>query len=272
MDYGECSMDTNLTPAETVNLSEIKRKMHYEGTVVKTTLAGAIVDIGQGIPGVVHISRLSTEPVKRVEDVVQMGQKVDLWVLAVFPKKNRIDLTMMKPLDLEWNEIKPEMVAKGKVTRLEKFGVFVDIGAERPGLVHISEMDHDYIRTPGDVVKEGDTVEVKVLDVIKPKKQIKLSMNALQDKPEDVVKAVLEKTEKREQRVREKEKEPEQPEEAKEVPVPTAMKMALREAMERKGVDNVNELAEKKKKRKSPEGNQELETIFSRTLKTRSPS
>ena len=82
--------------------------------------------------------------------------------------------------------------------------MFVDIGAERPGLVHISEMTHDFIRTPGDVVKEGDVVEVKVLDVIKPKKQIKLSMKALQDKPEDVVKAVLEKTEKKEQRVREK--------------------------------------------------------------------
>jgi transcriptional accessory protein Tex/SPT6 len=178
---------------------------------------------------------------------------------------------MIKPLGLEWGEIKKDMVVTGTVMRLEKFGAFVDIGAERPGLVHISEMTHDFIRTPGDVVKEGDIVEVKVLDVIKQKKQIKLSMKALQDKPEDVVKAVLEKTDKREQRVREKEKEPEKEEEVKEVPIPTAMEMALREAMERKGVDNVNELAEKKKKRKSPEASAELETIFSRTLKTRSP-
>src|SRR4030042_926309 len=138
MDSGECTMDSNLTPAEPKNLNEIKRKMHFEGTVVKTTLAGAIVDIGRGLPGVVHISRLSTEPVKRVEDVVQAGQKVDVWVLAVFPKKNRIDLTMMKPLDLEWNEIKPEMVAKGKVTRLEKFGGLVDMGPDGPGLAPIS--------------------------------------------------------------------------------------------------------------------------------------
>ena len=57
----------------------------------------------------------------------------------------------------------------------------------------------------------------------------------------------------------------------KEVPVPTAMEVALREAMERKGFDNVTGLAEKKKKRKSPETNPELETIYSRTLKTRSP-
>jgi len=177
---------------------------------------------------------------------------------------------MIQPLGLEWGEIKKDMVVTGKVVRIENFGVFVDIGAERPGLVHISEMTHDFIRTPSDVVKEGDVVEVKVLDVIKPKKQIKLSMKALQDKPEDVVKAVLDKTEKKEQHVREKEKESEQEEQEKEVPVPTAMEMALREAMDRKGVDNVDELAEKKKKKKNVETNAELETIFSRTLKTRS--
>jgi ribosomal protein S1 len=260
-------MDINLTPADTANLSEIKRKMHFEGTVVKTTLAGAIVDIGQGVPGVVHISRLSTEPVKRVEDVVQVGQKVDVWVLAVFPKKNRIDLTMIKPLDLEWNEIKPELVVKGKVTRLEKFGVFVDIGAERPGLVHISEMTHDYIRTPGDMVKEGDEVEVKVLDVDKKKRQIKLSMKALMDKPEDVVKEVLSKTPPKPQKEKGKEKESE-PEEEAEAPVPTAMEMALREAMERKNVTEI--VPANKKRRKSSDGSNELESILSRTLKSRS--
>jgi len=149
--------------------------------------------------------------------------------------------------------------------------VFVDIGAERPGLVHISEMTHDFIRTPGDVVKEGDVIEVKVLEVIKAKKQIKLSMKALQDKPEDVIKTTLERTEKKESRQKDKEKDSDLVEEVKEAPVPTAMEVALREAMEKKGVENVDELAEKKKKRKSTETNPELETIFSRTLKTRSP-
>lgn len=262
-------MDSKTTPAEPTILSEIKRKMHFEGTVAKTTLAGAIVDIGKGVPGVVHISRLSTEPVKRVEDVVQVGQKVDVWVLAVFPKKNRIDLTMIKPLDLEWNEIKPEMVVKGKVTRLEKFGVFVDIGAERPGLVHISEMTHDYIRTPGDMVKEGDEVEVKVLDVDKKKRQIKLSMKALMEKPEDVVKEALSKTPAKTQKEKGKDKEKEAAvEEEAEAPVPTAMEMALREAMERKNVGATDSAP--KKQRKGSESSQELEGILSRTLKSRS--
>jgi len=264
-------MDTNTTTGAPSNIKDIKNKMYFRGKVLKTSLAGALVDIGMEIPGMVHISQLQKESVKRVEDVIHEGEEVDVWVRRVSPKKGRIELTMIQPLGLEWGEIKKDMVVTGKVIRLEKFGAFVDIGAERPGLIHISEMTHDFIRTPGDVVKEGDVVEVKVLDVIKPKKQIKLSMKALQEKPENVVKAVLEKTDKKEQHVREKEKEPEHEEEVKEIPVPTAMEMALREAMERKGVDNVNELAEKKKKKKSPETNPELETIFSRTLKTRSP-
>jgi ribosomal protein S1 len=271
--YGEFAMDTNTITGAPSNIKEIKNKMYFRGRVLKTTLAGVLVDIGMEIPGMVHISQLQKQPVKRVEDIIHEGDEVDVWVRRVSPKKGRIELTMIKPLGLEWGEIKKDMVITGKVIRLEKFGAFVDIGAERPGLVHISEMTHDFIRTPNDVLKEGDVVEVKVLDVIKPKKQIKLSMKALQDKPEDVVKAVLDKTEKKEQRVREKEKEKEteKTEEVKPVLIPTAMEVALREAMERKGLDNVGEFAEKKKKRKSSETNPELETIYSRTLKTRSP-
>jgi small subunit ribosomal protein S1 len=263
-------MDADLTTGAPSNIKEIKNKMFFKGKVLKTTLAGALVDIGIDTPGMVHISQLQKAPVKRVEDVVHEGDEIDVWVRRVSPKKGRVELTMIKPLGLEWGEIKKDLVVSGKVVRLEKFGAFVDIGAERPGLVHISEMTHDFIRTPGDVVKEGDVVEVKVLDVIKQKKQIKLSMKALQEKPEEIVKTTIEKIDKREQHAREQEKESEPKEEVKEAPVPTAMEMALREAMGRKGVDNVNALAEKKKKRKSSETNKELETIYSRTLKTRS--
>lgn len=258
-------MDANLAPVAPSNIGEIKPKMHFKGKVVKTALAGALVDIGLETPGMVHISQLQKEPVKRVEEVVQEGQEVDVWVRRVAAKKGRVELTMIEPLGLEWNEIKKDLVVSGTVTRLEKFGAFIDIGAERPGLVHISEMTHDYVRTPGEVVKEGDKVEVKVLEVNKQKRQIKLSMKALIDKPEDVVKTVLSKTEKKE--ARDKERESEAPEEEKEVPVPTAMEMALREAMEKKGVNDMSSLAGRRKRK--PAANQELEGIYSRTLKNR---
>lgn len=250
--------ETLATPenAEVSEISDIKRKMHLTGSVVKTTLAGAIVNIGLDTPGVVHISQLQKEPVNRVEDVVQVGQKVDVWVRRVDPNKGRIDLTMIKPLALEWREINKDMVIKGKVIRLEKFGAFVDIGAERPGLVHISEITHDYIKGPGDVLKEGDEVEVKVLGVNRRKKQIKLSMKALEEKP---VKP---------ERPAKKEKEalvavPQEPVD-KEEPVPTAMEMALREAMHR--AKSRGDEEEPKGKRKSTPKTEEMEKILSRTL------
>lgn len=243
------------------DLNNIKRKMHFTGTVIKTTLAGAVVDIGLGTPGVVHISQLATTPVNRVEDVVQPGQQVEVWVRRVFPKKDRIELTMIKPLDLEWREINKDMVIKGKVTRLEKFGVFVDIGAERPGLVHISELTHDYIKNPGDVVKEGDEVEVKVLNVNRQKKQIKLSMKALEEPPVKVVKEA-------QQPSRKEAAEPE----VKEEPVPTAMEIALREAMERSKERQQQDDQSSKSKRKASANKDEIEAMLSRTLqqKTRS--
>jgi small subunit ribosomal protein S1 len=235
------------------NIESIERKTQFTGKVVKTTLAGAIVDIGLDTPGVVHISQLTKDSVNRVEDVVQIGQTVDVWVRRVYPQKGRIELTMIKPLDLEWREIKKDMVIKGKVSRLEKFGVFVEIGAERPGLVHVSELTHDYIHDPSDVVKEGDEVEVMVLGVNRQKKQIKLSMKALEEKPVKEVKIVQERS-----------KEAAEPEKEKDEPVPTAMEMALREAMER--VKTTEKVPATKEKRKTADKD-ELEKILSRTLK-----
>jgi len=247
-------MDTNISETPS-NIEEIKRKTHYTGKVIKTTLAGAIVDIGVNTPGVVHISQISKDPVNRIEDVLQVGQTVEVWVRRVYPQKGRIELTMIKPLDLEWREIKKDMVVKGKVTRLENFGVFVDIGAERPGLVHVSELTHDFIRNPSEIVKEGDEVEVKVLGINRQKKQIKLSMKALEERPAKVA-----KTEQKE--AKEGAGEPE-----KDEPVPTAMEIALREAMERS--KSRDEEKETKGKRKAAGGKGDLEKILSRTLENK---
>jgi len=240
-------------------MGEIKRKTHYTGTVVKTTLAGAVIDIGIGTPGVVHISQLQADPVNRVEDVIQPGQSVEVWVHRVVPKKNRIELTMIKPLDFDWRDLEKDLVVKGKVTRLEKFGAFVDIGAERPGLVHISEMTYEYIKDPSDVVKEGDEVEVKVLEVNRQKRQIKLSMKALEEPPVKEVK---------ETKAARPAEQPTQAaaEEPKEEATPTAMEAALREAMERSKEKRGVQTSERGGKRKGKAAGNELEQILSRTL------
>ena len=235
---------TNLT------INDIQRKEKFTGTVTKIMLAGAIIDIGMDITGILHISQLKKgETVNKVEDVLEVGQTIEVWVKRVFPKRNRVELTMIEPLPLEWREIKEGMVVNGTVERLEKYGAFVEIGAERPGLVHISELAHGYIRSPEDAVHVGEEIEVKVLSVNRRRKQIKLSLKATLENPQEIVK----KARKEVQETSEEEK-----------PVPTAMEMALREAMEKSGSGEGEEAPQSSKKAKK--NDQELEGILSRTL------
>jgi small subunit ribosomal protein S1 len=85
-------MDTNPEVAPN-SLDQVKRKTRLTGKVTKIGLAGAVIDIGLGVPGVIHISQLSQEPVNRVEDVLNIGQEVETWVRRISPKADRIELT-----------------------------------------------------------------------------------------------------------------------------------------------------------------------------------
>ena len=167
---------------EKTQANALEAKTQIKGTITKITIGGAIVDLGpEQLPGVIHISQLQKEHLTKVEDAVEIGQEVEMWVRRA--KKDRIELTMIEPLALEWREMKPEMTIKGKVERLEAYGAFVDIGAERPGLVHVSEIAHGYIKNPSQVVKVGDEVDVMILEVNRRKKQIRLSMKATLPEP-----------------------------------------------------------------------------------------
>src|SRR5258707_15658907 len=110
----------------------LEPKTKLSGKILKTTLAGALVDIGQSIPGVIHISQLKKDAVNKVEDVVKEGQTVDVWVRRV--KKDRVELTMIEPLGFEWKDIQPKRIAKGKVVGLKTNDVLLVLGQNRPGL------------------------------------------------------------------------------------------------------------------------------------------
>ncbi|HEX9840350.1 MAG TPA: S1 RNA-binding domain-containing protein [Anaerolineales bacterium] len=254
-----------MTTPDIAPVMTLEPKTKLSGKILKTTLAGALVDVGQNIPGVIHISQLSKDAVNKVEDVVKEGQTVDVWVRRV--KKDRIELTMIQPLALEWKEIEPDMVVKGKIVRLEAYGAFVDIGAERPGMVHVSELTHGYVKTPSEVVKEGDEVEAKVLDVNRKKKQIRLSIKALE--PEIVEFKPAKKEDKKGRSKRAPKNEaadtPAQ-EEAKE-PELTAMQIAWQEAVNKANTDKSFKM-----KRVKPNTSQEQEDILSRTLEKRLPT
>jgi small subunit ribosomal protein S1 len=249
---------------ETAPATALEPKTKLAGKIVKTTLAGALVDVGQPLPGVLHISQLQKDPVKKVEDVLNEGQAVDVWVRRV--RKDRIELTMIEPMRYEWKDLQPEMVVKGKVVRLENYGAFVEIGAERPGMIHISELARGYVKDAKDVVKEGDDIEAMILSVDPKKRQIRLSLKALQ--PELPVAEPVQPEHKGTKRgkkaeVTESQELPEEPVE----PQLTVMQLAWQEAQNRaksKGKSSRN-------KRQRPT-DAEQEEILSRTLEKRVPT
>jgi len=253
-----------MTTPDIALTTTLEPKTKLSGKVLKTTLAGALVDVGQSIPGVIHISQLSTEPVNKVEDVVKEGQTIEVWVRRV--KKDRIELTMIEPLALEWKEIEPDMVVKGKVVRLEAYGAFVDIGAERPGMVHVSELAHGYVKTPNEIVKEGDEVEAKVLDVNRKKKQIKLSMKALEPEIEEFKPAKKENKKSGKLGSRKEAVEVAPQEEEKE-PEMTVMQIAWQEALHKAKAEKAYQVKHAKSK-----VSREQEDILERTMKKRLPT
>lgn len=150
-----------------------------EGTVKKIIKAGAIVDIG-GITGLIHINDLAWERVKKVEDIVNVGDKVTVFVGDVDVEHERMSL-ILKDVDKEpWkvhvDNIKTGDLIEGKVVKFMSFGAFVELFPGVEGLVHINEITDENIAKPSDVLEVGQMVKVKVLDVNKENKRISLSI------------------------------------------------------------------------------------------------
>lgn len=246
-------------------VTNIKPKDKFEGKVLKTSLQGALIDIKSPLPAFLHISQVidpkNPEAVlKSLEDVLKADDVVTVWVRRVL--KDHIELTMREPLAYEWRELAADMVVHGKVLRLETFCAFVEIGAERPGLIHVSELSHNYVRTPNEVVKVGDEFDVKVLEVDRRKKQIKLSLKALLEVPEEAAPEPKRAARKGKGHKQEVVEEP-----AEEViPDPTYMEIAMRKAMD-KAEQRLPEITSRVKKSKSYDS--EADDIFERTMQNK---
>ncbi|KRL23372.1 30S ribosomal protein S1 [Lentilactobacillus kisonensis] len=159
-----------------------------EGTVARLTSFGAFVDLG-GMDGLVHVSQIAYERVDKPSDVLKVGQQVKVKVLSVDFDRNRISLSIKQTLPEPWDGIEEKApvgsVLEGTVKRLVDFGAFVEVFPGVEGLVHISQISHEHIATPGDVLKVGETIQVKVLDVDPERKRLALSIKALTDAPEE---------------------------------------------------------------------------------------
>lgn len=165
-----------MTAERTISLGEITQGQKLEGTVSKVTLSGAIVDVGAPVSGLLHISDLGEKRVTRTSDVLSEGQNITTWVKRVDLTGGRLSLTMVEPPQYTWSNLEPGMKVEGKVVRLERFGAFVDIGAQTDGLIHVSEMGTGRVAKPSDVVSEGDQVSVWIKDVDRKARRISLSL------------------------------------------------------------------------------------------------
>lgn len=158
-----------------------------EGKVARMTNFGAFVDLG-GVDGLVHVSEISYDHVDKPSDVLKSGQDVKVKVLSVDPERERISLSIKQTLPGPWDNIEEkapvDAVLTGTVKRLTSFGAFVEVFPGVEGLVHISQISHKHIATPADVLKPGQEVQVKVLNVDPERQRLGLSIKALEEKPE----------------------------------------------------------------------------------------
>lgn len=157
-----------------------------DGKVARLTNFGAFIDLG-GVDGLVHVSEISYERVGKPSDVLKVGEDVKVKVLAVYPEKDRISLSIKQTLPQPWDDIEEKVaegdVLDGKVKRLTSFGAFVEVFPGVEGLVHISQISHKHIATPNEVLTSGQDVKVKVLNVNGEDRRLALSIKALQEKP-----------------------------------------------------------------------------------------
>jgi len=235
---------------ERVAIADLEPKMRFDGHVTRIELYGAFVDFGAERDGLVHISQISQEQVNRVADVLSEGDEVSVWVQEVDKERGRVRLTMVEPPELTIEELEPNQVVKGTVTKLVPYGAFVDIGVDRDGLIHVSEMADGFVSKPSDVLAVGSELEVRVVKVDQRKRRIELSLLELpgEERPGP---------------------ELEEDEEEQEGEVMTAMELALRNAMERQGKSiNVSTNKRGRRRRKS-DIRREQASIIARTLQSK---
>ena len=230
--------DTSAATSQPDNLAALRPKMRLHGTVSSIEIFGILVDIGVGRDGLLHISELNEKVKKNAGKNFQIGQAITVWVKHVDKKAKCVMLTLQEPLAVDWQELKPGQVYSGKVVRIEKFGAFIDIGAELSGLVHVREITTGRVAHPDEVVTLGEEVEAQVIRVNRKKRQIDFSMRALEQQAVD--------------------------DGEDEAPPPTAMELALRAAMEDQPVTERPARKKRKTKRDNPRDELLQRTLYNR--------
>lgn len=153
------------------------------GTVKVITDFGAFINLGY-LDGLLHISELSWDKREKLNDLLAVGDEVNVKVIGIDREKNKISLSMKALEENPWeafiNGHKPGHILKGTVVSLVDYGAFVNISKMVEGLLHISEISYEKIEKPSDKLKVGDEIEVEILDIDEGNRRVSLSMKSLQ--------------------------------------------------------------------------------------------
>lgn len=157
----------------------IEKDKIIEGKVSRITNFGAFVDLG-GVDGLIHISEISWKRIKHPSEVLKIGNKVEVYVQDIDKDKERISLSLRKTRENPWANIEERYVVgdtvEGNVVKLVDFGAFVELEPGIEGLVHISQISEERISKPSEIIKVGDTVRAKIIDLNIEDKKIGLSI------------------------------------------------------------------------------------------------
>ena len=155
-----------------------------EGVISNIVDFGAFVDL-DGMDGLIHISELSWSHVNHPSEVLEIGQKVEVKVLDIDRERQRISLGLKQTQADPWQQVLESYnegdVVSGKVTKVVTFGAFVEILPGVEGLVHISELAQHHVENPREVVSQGDTVNVRILEVDAERRRLSLSLKRVDD-------------------------------------------------------------------------------------------
>ena len=161
---------------ENLNVGDI-----VEGKVMRFTDYGAFVDIG-GVDGLLHISEISWGKLKHPEEVLKIGDIINVKILSLNEEKGKISLglkqTQPEPWTLVGEKYQVGDVLEGKVVQIKDYGAFVELEAGLDGLVHISEIANKRVENVFDELKVGETVNVKIMEIDPDKRRISLSIKA----------------------------------------------------------------------------------------------
>ena len=156
------------------------------GKVARITSFGAFIDLG-GVDGLVHLTELSHERNVSPKSVVTVGEEIEVKVLDLNEEEGRVSLSLKATTPGPWDGVEQKLAAgdviEGTVKRLTDFGAFVEVLPGIDGLVHISQISHKRVENPKDVLKVGQEVTVKVLEVNAADERVSLSIKALEERP-----------------------------------------------------------------------------------------